>query len=103
MKARNSKLISNVLNILAMFYCFFSGSHPEQVLTNLIYLGTTKAARYLPQPQDRLSLSLCPGVSDKTFSIFSSPAVEFISLPLPAVPKQQPSSWQKTGKGSFKS
>ncbi|KAK4830521.1 hypothetical protein QYF61_011500 [Mycteria americana] len=35
---------------------------PEQVLTNLIYLGTTKAVGYLPQPWDRLSLSLHPGV-----------------------------------------
>lgn len=42
--------ISIVRNIMAVFYCFCSGNHLEQVLTNRIYLGTTKMARYMTQP-----------------------------------------------------
>lgn len=58
MKAKNSKFISIVLNTLAICYCCFSGSHLDQVLPNIIYLGTTKETKYLLQRQDGLSRSL---------------------------------------------
>lgn len=58
MKAKNSKFISIVLNALAICHCWFSGSHLDQVLPNIIYVGTTKKTKYLPQRQAGLSCSL---------------------------------------------
>jgi len=58
MTAKNSKFISVIPHVLAIFYCSFSRCCPDRVLTNRIYLGTAKVVRYLPQ----LSCSLHPGL-----------------------------------------
>lgn len=45
MKAKYDTLMSIVRNIMAIFYCFCSGNHLDQVLTNTIYLGQNGQVR----------------------------------------------------------
>lgn len=42
-----------------IFYCCLSLSHPQQVFSNVIDLGTTKMVSYLPWPRHCLGVALC--------------------------------------------
>lgn len=90
--------ISIILYIPAVFYCCLSGSHPEQVFSNIIDLGTTKTVSYLPWPRRCLGVALCIQVCGTTFPFC---AMGFTSLPSPAMSEQLPLALQKSGKGGL--